>query len=1099
MSKILKKKLKFPAQYNISEKVNGNNSIFQLSREPCELNVNLISFQKESVKGILANDESGRSIFISDRATPPPKEATDHLLVKRGSDIKTAIDFTSDALFKEWKLPHKLDLDGKSFVDWENYCEDTRNSWVGRVRLVEELRNNGELVAPGLRPPQLGAIYSILSHWTVSAEAATIAMPTGTGKTDTMLMLFLLQRLHRVLVIVPTDALRDQTASKFITLGFFKKIGLVAKDILYPVVGILRNIPKSVEEVDEVFRRSNIIITTMAVAGQSDHNLQKRMAELCSHLFVDEAHHIPASTWSIFRSFFANKYILQFTATPFRNDGKLVEGKVIYCYPLSKAQAEGYFRPIRFKPVLEYIPTNVDREIAKKAIEQLEKDLENNFDHLIMARVSNIGRTVEIISIYQELGDKYKPVVLHSKIGKEQRDQALKKIFERQSRIIVCVDMLGEGFDLPELKIAAIHDAHKSLAITLQFTGRFTRVNGKIGDATVVTNTADPKVEESLIQLYAEDADWNLLLSGLSDVATEKEIYKGNFLREFSTPSGKLAIQNIFPKMSTVVFHTSCDDWHPNQFRIQTLKVSVHSGPHINKVSKVLICVTKEIDRITWGTFKDLMNTEWHLYLVYWNKDQKLLYINSSNTSSEHLDIARSIAGNNVNLVKGEKVFRALHGFNRLMLTNLGLTHVISRSVRFSMHAGSDVVPGLTEAHGQNKTKSNLFARGYSEGMKASIGVSRKGRVWSHQVAGDISEWVEWCKKLGNKLNDNKISTDMIFSSLIQPKQITDRPKIVPIAVEWPEKFYELSEDATIFDFGNGKKYSMMEVELQVSEYSNAGPLRFIVACPDYSLEYEMKFANNDVYFFPVTREVEITQKNTTSKLSDVFTSDSPVIRYEDSSFQIHDELFELPKTDRTLFDSERMIVLDWSKTNIKRESQTFNKYRDSIQRRVIDMLINENNPKVQVIFDDDGKGEAADIVTVGSKENRIYVSFYHCKYSKSDDVGRRVEDLYEVCGQAQKSVNWRANIEGLLLHLLRRDAVQKQNKNVSRFELGDELLLSNLVTSSRRMDIILKIYIVQPGLSKTSATNSQKELLAATELYLKETYSIDFGVICND
>lgn len=32
---------------------------------------------------------------------------------------------------------------------------------------------------------------------------------------------------------------------------------------------------------------------------------------------------------------------------------------------------------------------------------------------------------------------------------------------------IICVDMLGEGFDFPNLKIAAIHEPQKSLASTL--------------------------------------------------------------------------------------------------------------------------------------------------------------------------------------------------------------------------------------------------------------------------------------------------------------------------------------------------------------------------------------------------------------------------------------------------------------------------------------------------------------------------------------------------------------------------------------------------------------------------------------------------------
>lgn len=44
---------------------------------------------------------------------------------------------------------------------------------------------------------------------------------------------------------------------------------------------------------------------------------------------------------------------------------------------------------------------------------------------------------------------------------------------EKELDGIICVDMLGEGFDFPNLKIAAIHDPHKSLANTLQFIGRF--------------------------------------------------------------------------------------------------------------------------------------------------------------------------------------------------------------------------------------------------------------------------------------------------------------------------------------------------------------------------------------------------------------------------------------------------------------------------------------------------------------------------------------------------------------------------------------------------------------------------------------------------
>ena len=55
-----------------------------------------------------------------------------------------------------------------------------------------------------------------------------------------------------------------------------------------------------------------------------------------------------------------------------------------------------------------------------------------------------------------------------------------------KSRIVVCVDMFGEGIDIPNLKIAAIHDRYKSLPITLQFIGHFARSKAGLGDATII-------------------------------------------------------------------------------------------------------------------------------------------------------------------------------------------------------------------------------------------------------------------------------------------------------------------------------------------------------------------------------------------------------------------------------------------------------------------------------------------------------------------------------------------------------------------------------------------------------------------------------------
>ena len=67
-----------------------------------------------------------------------------------------------------------------------------------------------------------------------------------------------------------------------------------------------------------------------------------------------------------------------------------------------------------------------------------------------------------------------------------------------ECRIVICVDMFGEGYDLPNLKILALHRKCKSLPIFMQLIGRFTRtsLDIKLGTATIVANTASDDINE---------------------------------------------------------------------------------------------------------------------------------------------------------------------------------------------------------------------------------------------------------------------------------------------------------------------------------------------------------------------------------------------------------------------------------------------------------------------------------------------------------------------------------------------------------------------------------------------------------------------------
>ena len=81
------------------------------------------------------------------------------------------------------------------------------SSWSGCFQFIEE---KTILNQAGLRIPQLGALHAISAYFSVkrNQEPVTIVLPTGTGKTETMLSFMVYRQLSKVLVIVPSNALR---------------------------------------------------------------------------------------------------------------------------------------------------------------------------------------------------------------------------------------------------------------------------------------------------------------------------------------------------------------------------------------------------------------------------------------------------------------------------------------------------------------------------------------------------------------------------------------------------------------------------------------------------------------------------------------------------------------------------------------------------------------------------------------------------------------------------------------------------------------------------------------------------------------------------
>jgi len=981
-----------------------------------------------------------------------------------------------------------------------NNVDEISKSWENSFQFIkEDLSKNKE----GLRAPQIGAIHATLGYWETSKLPATIVMPTGTGKTETMLSLLIINSCKKILVVVPTDALRFQIAEKFITLGLLKKLKIINDNALHPFVGIMYKRPKNQEEINEFFDSCNVIVTTMSIVGKLPSNIQNEISNKCSHLFIDEAHHIAAKSWARFKKTFQNNYILQFTATPFRNDDKPIVDKIIFNYPLHKAQEEGYFKPIDFKPVYEWNKENYDKTIALKAIEQLESDLTKGYNHILMARVNSISRANTVFNIYKEFG-KYNPVQIHTGIKSTERNTIKEKILKKECRIIVCVDMLGEGFDLPQLKIAAFHDIKKSLPITLQLAGRFTRSSrdNELGNATVVVNIANVEVTEELEQLYAIDSDWNLILPTLSQQATEEQISFADFMNGFSKFPNEIQLQNVRPALSTVIFKTNIDTWNPNNFEkgIPDIDSAEKVYHDVNSKHRILIVITGKRRPIKWGKINDLYELNWTLYLVYWNQEQQLLYINCSENGGAFEKLANALTFNSAQLIEAESVYRCLSGIAQLKINNVGLKEQLDKLLSFTMHTGQDVEPALKPAQLINKIKSNIFCTGFENGDKVSIGCSYKGRVWSKRTS-NIEEFLEWSNLVGSKMLDNSINTDNVLKEAIYPKIIDKRPELFPITIEWNEDIYVRNEDA-IYLIKNKIQYPFYTFDLELIEQSLDKNIKFILKHDTFQSIFELSFIkkdNRNTYSFKcLENPIDILFGNKQLSLEEYFYNESPIIRFHEGSC-LEGNLFWEYKYKGPSYDKNKIINWDWKNVNIKKESQGNTKDVNSIQFNVIKEL---KKLQYEIIFDDDNAGEIADIITVKTNNTKriINIELYHLKYSHGDEAGNRINDLYEVCGQAQKCILWKG--KGgyeLFKRMIKRESISINNGRKSRFEIGDINALNLLKEKSKKhYTCKFHIYIVQPGLSKVQASDQQLELLGVTENHLMETYKIGFSVIAN-
>jgi superfamily II DNA or RNA helicase len=989
----------------------------------------------------------------------------------------------------------------------------------------------------GLRKNQVGAIGSVIAHFSVRDEAALVSMPTGTGKTAVMLGLCFALRANKVLVVTPSQLVRKQIARQFSELRDLINNEVLPRDVQRPRVYTLAGVVNSREEWDGILAGHDVVVGIPGTLNKIEDLSSTLPAESFDLILVDEAHHSRAKSWAnLLRHFSGVKQVL-LTATAFRNDGKDIKARLVYNFPLRLAYERGLFSKIEYIPVAtEGIPEQEarDMEIARKTEDVYESH--KVFGHKIIIRTDSKARATQLKRLYDS-HTALKLQLISSDLQASTVDKRIGLLEAGEADGVICVDMMGEGYDFPSLKIAAIHAPHKSLAITLQFVGRIARTNvAQAKVAKVIAGTHDFEIES--VQLFKDTRDWATILPNLHEAKTdqteaEQEFYDTLTQATEPTPSYVveteeamvLADTDLRPFFHTKVFRVNAYPLEPDEDGVLPEIVDINAVPdfsnvpgmqrvalrhhHVSVDFHVAVFVLSELIVPAWYTvddsLKDVKNT---LLLVYYDNRSSLLFICSSLKDNE---LYKAVADSYV--IPGLAYYetlslpllkRILAGWKEAKFYNLGMRSRKTRGSNesYQQRMGSTAQKTLNRTDALNYTQGHSFGKGFDEVLQKEmlLGISTGSKVWSI-VDGKISALIDWLTLLGTKIaepeNDNRRSPldKLDCGRDIEKFPISDGN--VLLLADWDGLLYSRETKVAFLDADGhpGPAELLISCEIHVrQEECTETQLVFEVkkAASVVKVNYSIvpniryEYAGDTPYTLGILQGSAISRKRSFLHLLEEAHVN---FLFEDMSKLVGRTILKFDFDGFKTLPPSAITPVDWSseQVNIQREFYSASDVSDNAANgetrpSIHDYIIQIASQEFEAVYYDHASLEVADVLAF----NPDRIRFYHCKKQKGDTPRCSVDDIYEVCGQAVKSAVWTNR------KLLQRQLLQRNNNGDTggRVKKGSLSKIKVLLDGFESSNLPVEIVIVHPGLKTTGFVSNQADSFERVRMLLSGAYT---------
>ena len=333
-----------------------------------------------------------------------------------------------------------------------------------------------------LRDYQHQAIASVRNQFLAEKKRVLLRAPTGSGKT--VLTAYMMRTAYlkgqRTWFLVHRKELLDQTSE-----------ALWKMDVPHGAIAAGRT------PTDEKAQVASV------------QTLVRRLGKLPSPklIVIDEAHHATAATYLKILAAYPEARIVGLTATPERTDGtglNAIFDSLVHGPELGELIDKGFLSPFRvFSPPSPLDMTGVHMrggDYAKDEVAQvvdqtsITGDAVAHYMKLVAPKTCLVycvsrkhARHVE--AAYRAAGVPVAYVA--GDTPKEERNKAIRGFRKGWPRVIVSVDLFGEGLDVPGLAAVQLLRPTQSLVLHLQQVGRALRVEEGKDEAVVLDHVGN--------------------------------------------------------------------------------------------------------------------------------------------------------------------------------------------------------------------------------------------------------------------------------------------------------------------------------------------------------------------------------------------------------------------------------------------------------------------------------------------------------------------------------------------------------------------------------------------------------------------------------